>query len=736
MSIFFRFTSERGGSFHEVPIPGSLSSISVGDLKVLVAERTGLSSEFARRLDLLLYPYVASSSSASSSSATGSPPNLAGVDSASAECGAEYVDDNQLIPLHSRVLVARVPLSRTTVKTIQHKARFKLSSKEWMTADERWLDDKNTRPKRALPLEWVCAICESLLRDPQVFKCLCTCNILACAECVDAHIKAHGPTCPVCGKPSKQTVRNRRLADVIAASKLQDFHVPDPKPVQQKQQQQQQQHAATGTRDRRGSLNPSGTAPTSHPPSTTTSTEPGSANNARAANDGRSHPGVKNEKAFGETEASNGARNQETRRESSGAPYDANAKVEQTEAQQLRVETEEEFEGLFPTRFVYLMPVINLNLLRRHDLLVADVNSSLAQSLAVCSSPSFQFSIVPVAAAAGGLTMAVGGVCQVCPSSHVDSSTNAAADVVVRRWVGARGENGVTPGEVYRVTWSEKFPQMPSVPYRRQPLCGLLSLPTPAAALAVAAGTLPHSALGSANGMSSLRTLVGSLMEVVVDSCEKFDELVASICDYVATGSRHTELSSAGASPDAPPPASAPPFLPRATVSSVHRQPAERDRAGGGSAAVAGRQGGGSSRPCGDHRLLPGGPEPLDTDGKPLARTHPNPYLGYTALLPFLTRHQFKKIRRLQTHAKTLAKRIVKKHLKLIARHSLGATKVTAVSPARGRQSSSPAASQRPGVSSNQEKLRLMGRSPSATSQSFQGLPSPTAPAAPAHTSD
>lgn len=542
--LHYRFYSEKAG-FRQLPLDSD--SISVADLKVLIAERNGLGREFARKMDLRLFQE---------------------------DEKQEYKDDCQLVQAYSKVVVQRT--AWMVHQDIQHKARTALTSNEWKTAEERKLETK----KKHFPPEFLCLICSYVISQPMLVKCTGNCGLSACRNCIQKHIQT-SKTCPFCKSGFRAVIRNKRLEQLLNNLNLDEFDCP-----------------------KRSVDQPSFTSDTV-------------------------------DDVF------------------SGLEVDADNEE--------NVETQTRPQ--VPSYFIYLLNSGNLNLLRRYDMMVVEILSNLACALFNGDSSSETF-VIPCAPAGGGTSYAFGGFIRLSSLQRVEPATDPTAEELMKQWEINGQKKGVPQSSVlYRVNWLEKYGKMPMLPSRKQPLYGLLG-----------------NQRRQRGAEDNSRLQLEGALEVHLEK-EKYEEVSTCIQDYIKFGSRPTEPFQypSGASSN-----SNNLGMLNGDSIKIRRASNSRDESCRGIRASwcsasnskaslrSSRQGDSHSlsrsscySETGDSpsrhkplksRLLNSstssmcnGPTPMGLNGNV---DFSNPYLGYCAILPFLTVEQFKHVRKLQRTAK------------------------------------------------------------------------------------
>ncbi|CBZ53963.1 unnamed protein product [Neospora caninum Liverpool] len=304
-----------------------------------------------------------------------------------------------------------------------------------------------------------------------------------------------------------------------------------------------------------------------------------------------------------------------------------------------------------------------------------------------------QVFLVPLCSAGGGTSFSIAGFARVSSSRHVDPESDSAAAAVAQQWQSSPGRASALPAHpcsalafgVYNITWDSKFTPMPMLPSRKQPLCSLLGAHRRqfnASGVPAVPGLLKREVFGGGGA---------SMIEAVVEAA-KYEEVLTCIKDYAQFGSRPAEpwqystpqtsarsaagpgmpkkgLPAAGLGQEATrvPPPPPPPSAGEGSVrsSGCASAPEKRDVSSEGRGrsdvgSVSSSLSRGASRPGslnGERKETGGvfgipvslGPPSLSLRGDPGQPS--NPYLGYCALLPFLTEEQFRHIRRLQKRA-------------------------------------------------------------------------------------
>lgn len=665
MLIYFRLSSEHAGAYRECPI--ATSTITVGELKQLLARRCGFAAEFKRKIDFKVF-LVSNNASRTKTDQ---------IENDGAEDLVEVDNEEQQVQSFSRVVLQRtVVRGQTCQDVLQHSARTQLTADEWASAEGRQGHGK----KRRLPPEWICGICRGLMRQPLLVKCASNCGHSACRSCIEAKLKQQH-ACPFCRSPFRQVIRNKRLEEILKNVNPDEYEQP----------------VGGGLGTHSGDPSRANTSTPSGAPQADLKPHLG----ALVPNAGiHQGPPFTSAAVAVKDEAGNDALpNGSGVVRAPRAPYPPLAA-----------------EGGF-RHFVYLQPSKNLQLMRDFDMMVVDAASELAAALAnAClresesaASPAAasggsgdssssvppheEFYLVPCCLCGGGSSFSIGGFIRLRADNRVPPTDRVASDLL-SQWQlqgslqgaaashtyadGTRaGPSGVpTPAYVLRVNWIEKYGRMPMLPARKQPLCGLFggSRRGPLGASGV---PVPG---GSQGGGLLRRTTLGPSVEVIVDE-SKYEEVISCVRDYVQYGSRSSDPWRQGGPPGGAPaspgthaglgapagPAAAPDThtstarnsppsskaveggpqyaevpplsvasllsLASAQVSTRRQQQQQQQQHGAVAAPVAGA----------------GGPKPLALPGMPLNPS--NPFLGYTAILPFLSEDQFSHVRRLQLKA-------------------------------------------------------------------------------------
>lgn len=665
MLIYFRLSSEHAGAYRECPI--ATSTITVGELKQLLARRCGFAAEFKRKIDFKIF--LVSN-------------NGAKTEGEGAEDLVEVENEDQQVQGFSRVVLQRtIVRGQACQDVLQHNARTQLTADEWANAEGRQGHGK----KRRLPPEWICGICRGLMRQPLLVKCASNCGHSACRSCIETRLKQQH-ACPFCRSSFRQVIRNKRLEEILKNVNPDEYEQPV--------------GAAGGLQ----SVGPSGSS------------------DAAPAGATQAHPNESDGTLFPATGIRQGPSPASTvvavKDEASDAMLNGSGVVG---ARVGRTTTKGPYPpppeaGVGPRHFVYLQPPKNLQLMRHFDMMVVDAASELAAALAnACmreaesaaavagaaeasrqgdssnSAPlQEEFYLVPCCLCGGGSSFSIGGFVRLRADNRVPPTDRVASDLL-SQWqlqgppqgpsashTYADATRGVpsavrTPAYVLRVNWIEKYGRMPMLPARKQPLCGLFGGPRRGP---LGIGGAPNT--GTSQGAGLLRrTTLGPSVEVAVDE-SKYDEVTSCVRDYVQYGSRSSDpwrqggppaLSSVQAGLGAPgtAPAAADPHS-----ATARNSPPSSNASVVGSLQAAGeapplsvasllslasvqvsarrqqqqpqQQNGGTEAPA-----SAGGPKPLSLPGKTLNPS--NPFLGYTAILPFLSEEQFNHVRRLQLKA-------------------------------------------------------------------------------------
>ncbi|XP_026191778.1 nascent polypeptide-associated complex subunit alpha, muscle-specific form-like [Cyclospora cayetanensis] len=602
MLIYYRLSSEHAGAYRECPISGP--TVTVAELKQVLARRCGFAAEFRRKIDFRVF-LVNTSSSSSDPTPQPPPPssNNTNATSSKNECdpvggAGEFLVEAELeeqpIQSFSRVVLQRVVIRGPSgQEVLQHSARTELSAAEWSQAGPL------RGPKLRLPPEWVCGLCGGIMRQPLLVKCASNCGHSACRGCIEVQLKKQH-RCPFCLSAFRQIMRNKRLEEILKNVNPDDYEQPNA--------------VAAGDPGAPGAPTgdpeigaPEGTGGPPSPPQTDPAGAP--------------HPEPPTGEASAETIPNGTTSSGVAVSEGGGAPS-AGASAAPPHSPGTAV-------AGGPRHFVYLQPSKNLQLMRDFDLMVVDAASELAAVLAsacmretetapaagAAAAPAEaptaaeEFFVVPCCLCGGGSSFSIGGFVRLWALNRVPSTDPAAADVLSQwqmqgspSYAAGGGPSGVpTPACVLRVNWIEKYGRLPMLPARKQPLCGLFG--------GARRGTASTGGAPQGHGVLK-RTALGLSLEVAVDST-KYEEVLSCVRDYVQYGSRSNEPWRQGAVLIVP-----------ATV-----------QTGLGAPPVA----------------AAGGPKPLGLPGKP---PNPrNPFLGYTAILPFLSEEQFLHVRRLQIKA-------------------------------------------------------------------------------------
>ncbi|CCF73577.1 hypothetical protein BMR1_02g02095 [Babesia microti strain RI] len=196
-SIYYRFGSERG-IWRELNIDVDLTAgLLVSDLKILVAEETNLSHEFARRTDLSLSLYDSNGNTT-------------------------QLGDNCLVHPGERIVVNRIAWTRAP--NIVHEASKQLSAIE--------IALPSPTLENVLPDSLICTLCQQTMKKPVLVKCTFACGASGCKKCVlrimDKNVQHEGVQdgvdtsaynnnkCPFCKKGHVTAITiNRRLQSLL-----------------------------------------------------------------------------------------------------------------------------------------------------------------------------------------------------------------------------------------------------------------------------------------------------------------------------------------------------------------------------------------------------------------------------------------------------------------------------------------------------------------------------------------
>ncbi|KAH7649037.1 hypothetical protein FG379_001406 [Cryptosporidium bovis] len=189
MSLYYRFLHERSESYRSIEL--NVSSIRTSDLKLLVAEHSGLSKEYMKLFDLKVLDTDEK----------------------------EIFPDDKLLPVYSRVVIQRIPWRE--LKEIHHDAQKSINNEVVETVAEK---------KLTLPSEYICKLCNYPLINPVLIKCIGSCGASACRDCVKNYLEQNKSvaikSCPSCGQRFRGSVPNKSLANMLAAIDWDKFDYP------------------------------------------------------------------------------------------------------------------------------------------------------------------------------------------------------------------------------------------------------------------------------------------------------------------------------------------------------------------------------------------------------------------------------------------------------------------------------------------------------------------------------
>lgn len=665
MLIYFRLSSEHAGAYRECPV--ETSTITVGELKQLLARKCGFAAEFRRKIDFKVF--LVSS-------------NASKVEGDTTEELVEAESEEQRVQGFSRVVLQRtVVRGHSCQDVLQHNARTELTANEWATAEGR----QGRGKKRRLPPEWICGICGGLMRQPLLVKCASNCGHSACRSCVEAKLKEQH-ACPFCFSSFRQVIRNKRLEEILKNINMDDYE----QPVATEQRKQAEDFQAP---------TPANASPSDGPVA-----------DRAGVRQGRflgTSPVHRENEAGVVTRPSGGGL---------GVPSQTAGPVRGPAGYSASV------SRVFPRHFVYFLPLRNLQLMRHYDMMTVDAASELAASLAnACvreaesaaaaalgaAAPAAtaassaagdaasgipsqeEFLLVPCCLSGGGSSYSIGGFVRLRADNRVPPTDRVALDLL-SQWqlhgpaqgapappvyteAGMGGALGAPASTfVLRVNWIEKYGRMPMLPARKQPLCGLF-------------GGSRRGPSGVGGGLCSggfqaqglfKRTALGSSVEVSVDE-GKYCEVVSCVRDYVQYGSRSSDPWRQGpliGDTFAPSSVQAGLGCPGATTKAPDSYTAAKNSPSRFRASALGGSSTGEAAPLSVASLLSlasaqvsslrqqqqqsgafgmaaagGGPKPLALPGRPPDPN--NPFVGYTAILPFLSEEQFAHVRKLQLKA-------------------------------------------------------------------------------------
>ncbi|KAH8741427.1 hypothetical protein FG386_003274 [Cryptosporidium ryanae] len=190
MSIYYRFLHERSESYRSIEL--NVSSIRTSDLKLLVAEHSGLSKEYMKLFDLKVLDTDEK----------------------------EIFSDDKLLPIYSRVVIQRIPWRE--LKEIHHDAQKSINNEEVV--------ETVAETKLTLPSEYICKLCNYPLINPVLIKCIGSCGASACRDCVKNYLEENKSvtikSCPSCKQRFRGSVPNKSLANMLAAINWDKFNYP------------------------------------------------------------------------------------------------------------------------------------------------------------------------------------------------------------------------------------------------------------------------------------------------------------------------------------------------------------------------------------------------------------------------------------------------------------------------------------------------------------------------------
>eukprot|EP01071_Lankesteria_metandrocarpae_P015017 Lankesteria_metandrocarpae@DN923_c0_g1_i1.p1 len=234
--ITYRFTHENHSRWRRAQFDGS--SISLADLKVLVAQQDGLQKEFARKFDLrVFYAKSDDGSKARRNGWTNRVGSMSGNDGGEG-VGEEVLLDSERLPAGSRVMVQRhrwveiEELRHNVADAYQQDAALvhdaNYSSKNMSSINN---GEATASSKPAFPAEYLCALCTYVLENGMVVRCMSNCKgseHSACRSCVDMRMKANGGFCPFCedlGARSrvKNVISNKAIGRIMKGLRYEDY---------------------------------------------------------------------------------------------------------------------------------------------------------------------------------------------------------------------------------------------------------------------------------------------------------------------------------------------------------------------------------------------------------------------------------------------------------------------------------------------------------------------------------
>lgn len=237
MLVYYRLCSEHAGAYRECPLDAP--SVTVGELKLILARRCGFAAQFKRKIDFRVFLVTNARGAVASPAAGGGGPQQSGVSGISADVPAgaderleEVQSEDQVVESYSRVVLQRTVVrpANAALGALSHAAKTELTltRQDFETLGEQQGPHTALAPSashadgaaaaasaaESFPAEWICFLCRQLLRQPLLIKCASNCGRSACRLCVEAALKKKRE-CPFCGGAFRQVIRNKRLEEIL-----------------------------------------------------------------------------------------------------------------------------------------------------------------------------------------------------------------------------------------------------------------------------------------------------------------------------------------------------------------------------------------------------------------------------------------------------------------------------------------------------------------------------------------